>query len=80
MLASDSIDKKITTLLPSLSIKQKKTVLNVVKTFVEDDAWRDESFIKEMDRRTEEYENGKAKTFSLTQLEQKARANFKKAK
>lgn len=79
MLVTNSIDKKITTLLPSLSTSQKKAVLGVIKSYVEEDnPWKDELFVKEMDRRTEEFESGKVKTLTLDELELRARSNYKK--
>ena len=78
MLSFALVDKKITTLLPSLTSKQKKAVLNVMETFVQaDDIWQDKNFIAELDRRTMEFESGKAKTVSLEQLETNARNSFK---
>lgn len=77
MLAANNIDKKIATLLPSLSTKQKKAVLSVVKSYVEEDThWQDELFVKEMDRRTEEYESGEEKCFTIDETIAKARKAF----
>ncbi len=43
MNAEKSLDKEITESLPHLNIKQKKTVLTVVKTFMEEQKdWWDE--------------------------------------
>ena len=43
MNAAASLDKEITHLLPQLNVKQKRTVLTVVKTFMEDQQdWWDE--------------------------------------
>ena len=43
MKAAASLDKEITQLLPQLNAKQKKTVLTVVKTFMEEQKdWWDE--------------------------------------
>lgn len=43
MNAAASLDKEITHLLPQLNVKQKKTVLTVVKTFMEEQKdWWDE--------------------------------------
>jgi len=43
MSAVKSIDKKIVQCLPQLNLKQKQTVLTVVKTFIEDqeDWWNE---------------------------------------
>ncbi len=82
MQTSTITDKKIITLLPSLTAKQKKVVLSVVETFVEDEAdiWQDKEFVKEMDRRFAELESGKDKGITLEQLESKARSTFKNKK
>ena len=55
-----SIEKKINNYLPQLTVKQKKAVLTVVKTFAEDENSNDYSddFKKELDSRYEEYLNG----------------------
>lgn len=43
MNAATSLDKEITHLLPRLNVKQKKTMLTVVKTFMEEQKdWWDE--------------------------------------
>jgi len=76
MLATNSIDKKITTLLPSLSTSQKKAVLGVIKSYVEDNPREDELFIKEMDRRTAEYESGKVKGYTFEETMAAARKSY----
>ena len=55
-----SIEKEINNYLPQLTVKQKKAVLTVVKTFVEDETTNDYSddFKKELDSRYEEYLKG----------------------
>ena len=43
MNTAKTLDKEITQYLPQLNVKQKKTVLSVVKTFMEDQQdWWDE--------------------------------------
>jgi hypothetical protein len=61
-MSASSIDKQINNYLPQLTVKQKKAVLTVVKTFaeVQDEAideYSDE-FKKELGSRYEEYING----------------------
>ncbi len=55
-----SIEKQINNYLPQLTVKQKKAVLTVVKTFAEDENSNEYSddFKKELDSRYEEYLNG----------------------
>jgi phosphatidylinositol kinase/protein kinase (PI-3 family) len=80
MSAATKLDKQINDYLIQLNDKQKKAVLTVVKTFVEEqenELWEDSAFIAELDRRTEEYENGKAKVLSLDELEIRVRKAHK---
>lgn len=74
-----TLDKEIDYYLPRLSSRQKQTVLNVVKTFVEDEEeiWNDKSFIAEMDKRFSEMERGKVTKFSLEEVEAEARLSGK---
>jgi hypothetical protein len=55
-----SIEKQINNYLPQLTVKQKKAVLTVVKTFADDKNKHEYSdeFKKELDSRYEEYLNG----------------------
>jgi hypothetical protein len=79
--ATTTIDKQINNYLVRLNTKEKEAVLSVVKTFAEnrqkDDLWSDKDFIAELDRRTAEYESGKAKVLTLDQLETGARKVYK---
>ena len=62
MAATSTIDKQINNYLPQLTVKQKKAVLTVVKTFAEEQNEENdiysEEFKKELDSRYEEYING----------------------
>lgn len=84
MNTARSLDQEITQYLTQLNTKQKEAVLTVVKTFVEEqqeyDYWNDKSFIAELDRRTTEFEKGKAKVYTLDELEAGARESFKERK
>lgn len=79
-----SLDKEITAYLTQLTIRQKKTLLTVAKTFAEeqqeDERWEDPTFIAEMDKRFAEYESGKMKGITLDELESKARQTYKNKK
>ncbi|MDR3669009.1 MAG: hypothetical protein P4L35_19440 [Ignavibacteriaceae bacterium] len=81
MKTAVTIDKQINTYLVQLNPKEKRAVLSVVKTFVEnrleDDSVDGKAFFAELDRRTAEYEAGKAKVLTLDQLEARARKSFK---
>ncbi len=67
-----SIEKQINNYLPQLTVKQKKAVLTVVKTFAEDENSDDynDDFKKELDSRYEEYLNG-GKLISETEANQR---------
>jgi putative addiction module component (TIGR02574 family) len=80
-MGTTAIDKQINTYLGQLNSKEKQAVLSVVKTFAEnkheDNPLEDKAFIAELDRRTAEYESGKAKVLTLDQLEARARKSYK---
>jgi len=80
MSAATKLDKQINDYLLQLNNKQKKAVLTVVKTFAEEqesEIWGDAAFIAELDRRTVEYESGKAKVLTLNELEARVRKGHK---
>jgi len=81
MGAVKAIDKRINNYIGQLNEKQKKAVLTVVKTFADEkgvyDYWEDESFVAKLDKPTAEYESGKAKVYTLTELEAGARKAYK---
>lgn len=82
MAATAQIDKKITAYLPQLSRKQKEAVLNVVKTFAEEetDHWKDEAFVTEMKKRAYELESGKVKGKSWEEVKASAHKLLKQGK
>jgi len=58
-MPSSIIDKQINGYLPQLTVKQKKAVLTVVKTFAEEvDNEYSSEFKKELDNRYEDYVTG----------------------
>jgi hypothetical protein len=61
-----------------LNEQQKQAVLGVVKTFAEAAPpagnWEDESFVREMNSRFEDYKSGKVAAKSLDEVEASARA------
>ncbi len=61
-METSGIDKQINSYLPQLSVRQKKAVLTVVKTFAEEQEEEtieySEDFKNELDSRYEEYING----------------------
>ena len=79
MLAANSIDKKIVTLLNTLNIQQKKAVLTVVKTFAQEkpSEWQEEDYMKEMNSRFSDYETGKVKGFTIQETISEAKKAYK---
>ncbi len=80
MGTANTLDEEINHYLHRLSSRQKKTVLSVVKTFAEEDGedlWEDKIFLEKSDHRTAEYESGKIKPLTLTELEDTARKLYK---
>ncbi|HEX6426662.1 MAG TPA: hypothetical protein VF008_03205 [Niastella sp.] len=80
MSATRKLDKQINDYLIRLNDKQKRAVLTVVKAFAEEqggDLWENSAIIAELDRRTAEYENGKAKELTLDELEVRVRKAHK---
>lgn len=79
MSTASSLDKEITRSLLLLNERQKKTVLTVVKTFVQEEQdWRnDKKYIAEMSRRFKDMETGKVKGLDLGAVELAARTAFK---
>jgi putative addiction module component (TIGR02574 family) len=80
MGATKPLVKEINQYLSSLNTEQQKAVLTVVKAFAEkrqdNELWEDKAFIDELDRRTADYESGKAKVLTLNQLESKVRKAY----
>ena len=80
MNAATKLKEQINDYLVQLNDKQMKAVLTVVKTFAEEqetEVWGDTSFIAELDRRTAEYESGKAKVLTLDEIETRVRKAHK---
>jgi hypothetical protein len=77
-----SVEKQIDNYLSLLNQSQKKTVLSVVKTIAMagrdyDKIWNDNEFEKEMESRTESYENGTARLCKFDDMKKKAIAKYK---
>ena len=80
MAVANSLDKEINHYLSRLTSRQKKTVLTVVKTFVEEDEeewWEDEELVAMLDNRTLEYESGKIEPLTREELEEHAVSSYK---
>lgn len=80
---TSTVEKQIESYLPLLSPSQKETVLSVMKTIVKaqqeyENIWDDKLFAKEMDKRTESYENGTAKLLNFEDMKKAAILNFSK--
>ncbi len=78
-MSSPTLDKQIANYLPRLNERQKKAILTVVKTFIndEDSLLSNEDFVKEMDRRMTEMESGKEKGYNWEEVKQRARHSKK---
>ena len=82
-MASSTVEKQLDDYLSLLSLSEKKTVLNVVKTIVKakdeyDNLWADAEFTKEIESRTKSYEKGTAKLYSFEEMKKAAIANHEK--
>ncbi len=72
---------EITQYLGQLNSQQQQALLNVVKSFVqEDEWWNDKEYIAEMDRRFKEMESGKVKGLTIDEAEDKVRQSYKNRK
>jgi hypothetical protein len=85
MGATSAIDKQISNYLVQLNPRQKKAVLTVVKTFIEEQdqeysPWKDPGFEAEMDRRVAELESGKVKGYGWEEVKLRARQSVKAKK
>ena len=82
---STSVEKQIDNYLSLLDPSQKETVLNVVKTIAMakqeyDNIWEDNAFVKEIEIRTEEYEDGNAGLYKFEEMKKVAIAKYKEKK
>jgi len=84
MSGTASLDKKIANYVEQLNTKQKKVVLTVAKAFAEkgtnEDIWKDENFVKEMYRRTQELESGKVQGHSWDEVKKITRQSLSEMK
>lgn len=82
MSAPTVIDKQISNYLIKLNNKEKKAVLGIVKTLaekhIEDEQWDDDTYLKEMNKRFNDFETGKIKPLTLEEIESRARQAYKK--
>jgi hypothetical protein len=84
-MGAATVEKQIDNYLSKLTATQKKAVLTVVKTIAlaqQDsyDIWEDKAFETEMDKRTVEYENNKAKLYKFEDMKKAAIAAHKRKK
>lgn len=79
-----AVEKELRDYVAILNEEQKKAVLGIIKAFAshteEYSHWEDGNFVAEMEKRYNEYKEGKVKTVSLNELEKKARQELKKIK
>lgn len=77
-----TIEKQIEDYLSQLSPSQKETVLSVVKTIAnatqeQEEFWEDKDFVKEVERRTAEYENGTARLYKFENMKNNIISKYK---
>ena len=81
MSAAKPLVNQITQYLGQLNPQQQKTVLSVVKSFVqEEDWWNNKTYMSEMDRRFAEMETRKVNGLTLEEAEKKVRQSYKNNK
>ena len=71
MSTANKLEEEIVSYLTRLDEDQKRTVLALVKTFVEEedyDHWKDPSFVAEMDARYNDMKTGKVKALTKEEL------------
>lgn len=78
--AVKDIRKEVKKYIDHADDKTVKMIYAMLEVEQREDAWTDKAFIAEMDRRTKEYESGKAKLFTLEEMENNARKAFKQSK
>lgn len=81
-MSTMTVEKQIDNYLSLLTATQEKAVLTVVKTIAlahleYDDIWEDKSFAKEIDKRTAEYESGKARLYKFEDMKKGAIEAYK---
>lgn len=84
MSAATALDREIANYLVQLNTRQKKAVLTVVKTFIEEQEqesfWKDKTFVAEMNRRLAELETNKVQGSTWEDVKQKVRKSIKPVK
>ncbi len=78
--AIKDIRKEVKRYIDKADDKTVKMIYAMLEVEQREDAWTDEAFLAEMDRRTREYESGTAQLFTLEEMEHNARLAFKKRK
>lgn len=81
MLSAGLLDEKITAYLGFLNTAQKRALLALAETFIEEhevkSKLKDTSFNEEINKRFAEYEGGKIKPISLDSLEARVTTLYK---
>jgi len=79
-IAKKDLRKEVKKYIDFADDKTVKMIYAMLEVEQREDAWADEAFISEMDRRTKEYESGTAKLYTLEEMEHNARKAFKQSK
>ncbi len=74
--AIKNIRKEVKKYIDFADEKTVKMIYAMLEVEHKEDAWTDEAFITEMERRTKEYEAGTVKTFTLNEMEINARQAY----
>jgi len=78
--AIKDIRKEIKKSIDLADDKTVKMIYAMLEVEHKEDAWPDAAFLAEMDRRTNEYEAGTAKLFTLEEMNDHARKSYKERK
>ncbi len=68
MGVTNTVDKQISSYLKRLNMEQKKRVLTLLKSYVEENAEK-HTFEKELERRISDYESGRGKVYTMEEIE-----------
>jgi hypothetical protein len=82
MAVEKTLDKEIQSYLPKLNTEQKMALLGVLRriTSVDEAAWNERTFTREMNRRLKELKTGEVTGLTLQMLEDGARNAYRSKK